>query len=215
MSTSIKLHGSARSTCTQKVMTVAYEKGLEVELVVCDFTIGEHKSAAWLEKQPFGQVPYLDDEGFILYESRAIGRYIATKYANQGTKLLPDPKDLKAMALADQALSVEISDFDPSASGIVREAIFVPRFGGKTDPVTLQQYQDTLKAKLEGFERILTKQAYLGGNEIGLADLYCLSTGNLAEKIFPGILDSTPNVARWWKSISSRPSWKKVLEQIN
>ncbi|KAG8984432.1 hypothetical protein FRB94_010832 [Tulasnella sp. JGI-2019a] len=212
MSTPIKIHGSAKSTCTQRVMAVAYEKGLDVEVIPCNFAAAEHKSAAWLEKQPFGQVPYLDEDGFILYESRAIGRYIATKYADKGTKLLPDPKDLKATALADQALSVETADFDPSTSGIAKEAIFIPHYGGKTDPVALQKHQDALKAKLEGFERIFSKQAYLSGNEIGLADLYCLPYGTLAEKVFPGIFDSSPNVARWWKDITARPSWKKVLE---
>ena len=84
----------------------------------------EHKSEAFLEKQPFGQVPYLDDDGFILYESRAIARYIATKYKDQGTPLIPDPADLKATALFEQAVSVECSNFDPSASGIAMEKIF-------------------------------------------------------------------------------------------
>ncbi|KAG9000257.1 hypothetical protein FRB93_012797 [Tulasnella sp. JGI-2019a] len=213
MSTPMKIHGSAKSTCTQRLMVVAYEKGIELDIVPCDFAVKEHKSAAWLEKQPFGQIPYLDEDGFILYESRAIGRYIATKYAGQGTKLLPDPEDLKAMALAEQALSVETADFDPNTSGIAKEAIFIPHYGGKVDPVALQKQQDALKAKLEGFERIFAKQAYLSGNEIGLADLYCLPYGTLAEKVTPGVFDSTPNVSRWWKSISTRPSWKRVLEE--
>ncbi|KAG9035771.1 hypothetical protein FRB95_010539 [Tulasnella sp. JGI-2019a] len=168
----------------------------------------------WLEKQPFGQVPYLDDDGFILYESRAIARYIAIKYADQGTKLVPDSKDLKAVALLEQSISVETANFYPSAFGIAKEAIFAPMYGGKTDPVALKNHEDTLKAKLEGFERVLTKQMYLGGNEIGLADLFCLPYGTIAEKVFPGIFDATPNVAKWWKSISSRPSWKRVLQEI-
>ncbi|KAG8986031.1 hypothetical protein FRB94_003159, partial [Tulasnella sp. JGI-2019a] len=49
--------------------------------------------------------------------------------------------------------------------------------------------------------------------EIGLADLFCLPYGTGAEMAIPGIFDGTPNVARWWKSISSRPSWKRVLEE--
>ncbi|KAG8852114.1 hypothetical protein FRB96_008915 [Tulasnella sp. 330] len=210
-----KIHGVKLSPATQTVMVVAYEKDLNVDLIMCNFAVAEHKSAAWLEVHPFGQVPYLEEDDFKLYESRAISRYLATKYADQGTKLLPDPADLKAMALVDQFISVEMSNFFPSAGGITREAIFAPRFGGKTDPVALEKYHSDLKAKLDGFERILAKQNYLGGKEIGLADLYCLALGTRTESAFPDIFNdpAKPNVARWWNAISTRPSWKRVLEE--
>ncbi|KAG9032901.1 hypothetical protein FRB95_000835, partial [Tulasnella sp. JGI-2019a] len=126
MSNSMKVHGGPRAPCTQRIKVVAYEKGVELDIVICNVATKEYKSAAWLEKQPFGQIPYLDENGFILYESRAIARYLATKYADQGTRLLPDPTDLKAMALLDQSLSVETSNFDPSVSAITREGIIVP-----------------------------------------------------------------------------------------
>lgn len=59
-------------------------------------------------------------------ESRAICYYIASKYANQGTKLLPDPTDLKATALFQQWSSVEKDNFDVYAVGIVMQKLFGP-----------------------------------------------------------------------------------------
>lgn len=53
-----------------------------------------------------------DDDGFILYESRAICRYLAAKHPESGLV----PSDVKAAALFEQAASVEPSNFDPSAS---------------------------------------------------------------------------------------------------
>jgi glutathione S-transferase len=47
-----------------------------------------------------------DDDGFILFETSAICKYIAKKYANQGESLLPPEGDLKAEALIDQAASI-------------------------------------------------------------------------------------------------------------
>ena len=63
-----------------------------------------------------------DEDGFVLFESRAISRYIADKYGNG--KLVP--KDLKGRALFEQAVSIEQSDFDPFAGVIVKEKVFKP-----------------------------------------------------------------------------------------
>lgn len=63
-----------------------------------------------------------------MYESRAIARYIEAKYPNQGTKLAPTiPEDgIEAYARFEQALSVEISHFNPGANGAVAEKRFKP-----------------------------------------------------------------------------------------
>lgn len=96
------LHGNKYSTCTQRVLTVCHEKGVPIELVTIDFAKAEQKSPAFLAKQPFGKVPVLDDNGYLVYESRAICKYIAKKYASQGTKLIPADGDLKAYGLFEQ-----------------------------------------------------------------------------------------------------------------
>jgi glutathione S-transferase len=55
----LKLHGMAISTCTRRVATVLLEKKVPFQFVPVDAAKAEHKSAAHLEKQPFGQVPYI------------------------------------------------------------------------------------------------------------------------------------------------------------
>jgi glutathione S-transferase len=60
-----------------------------------------------------------------LYESRAIARYIAEEYADQGAPLIP--KDSKAKALFEQAASIEAFDFDPYTAKAVFEKLFKPR----------------------------------------------------------------------------------------
>jgi len=207
----LKLHGSTSSTCSRRVLVVAAECGVEVEVVPCDWAAKEHKSPAWLENQPFGQIPYLKDEsdGFIVFESRAIAKYIAAKYGKEA-RLVPDPSDLKEVAMFDQAWCVEMADFDPYASGITKEKIFVPMFGGKTDEVALKKHTDTLKEKLDGYERILSKQKYMAGDRLTIVDLFHLPYGSMAESQVPGLFDAHPNVSRWWKELSGKPCWAKV-----
>ena len=55
----LKLYGTAIATCTQRVLVVANQLGVTVELVNVDLTKQEQKSPEYLKKQPFGQVPYL------------------------------------------------------------------------------------------------------------------------------------------------------------
>ena len=121
----LKLYGFAISTCTQRVKTVLYEKKVPFEMHIVNSL--QEKSPALLEKQPFGQVPYIvDEDGFELYESRATSRYIAFKYASQGTQLVPAVSDLKAYAKFEQGASIESSNFDPYVSGVTHEKIFAP-----------------------------------------------------------------------------------------
>lgn len=74
--------GSPISTCTQRVATVPLEKQVPFHLVEVDMSICEHTEH--LERQPFGQIPYIEDDGFFCYETRAIGRYIATNTPTRG-----------------------------------------------------------------------------------------------------------------------------------
>ena len=59
MSTSFKLHGSPRSTCTRRVALIAKERNIPYEIVPVDVSKGEHKQASFTAHQPFGQVPYI------------------------------------------------------------------------------------------------------------------------------------------------------------
>ncbi|KAH9942866.1 glutathione transferase [Amylocystis lapponica] len=197
----LTLYGYPYSTCTRR-------------LVPIDMTKGEHKAAAFVAHQPFGQVPYIDDEGFELFESRAIARYVATKYAGQGTRVVPDPADVRATARFEQASSIELSDFDPYVSSLAWEKVFKKFSGLATDEKAVAAHLQTLSAKLDAYEVMLSKTKYLAGDEVTIADLFHLPGGAMLEPMGIDVLvsGSRPNLARWWKDISSRPSWQAVKD---
>ncbi|KZT64429.1 glutathione transferase [Daedalea quercina L-15889] len=213
----LKLYGAPRSTCTRRVAVVLREKGVPYELVAVDLGTDAHKTAAFLARQPFGQVPYIEeDDGFELFESRAIARYVALKYAGQGNAVVPDPADLRAYARFEQAASIELSNFDPFASQIVFEKVFKGAKGlGEPDAARVESLTTQLLAKLDAYEVILGKQKYLAGDEVTIADLFHLTYGSMLAPVGINALEDAtkrPNVARWWKDITSRPSWLAVKD---
>ncbi|RXW15745.1 hypothetical protein EST38_g10109 [Candolleomyces aberdarensis] len=204
----LTLYGNPKSTCTQRVATVLREKQASFEFKAIDFASGEHKSPAFIAKQPFGQ----DDDGYIIYESRAIARYIEEKFAGQGNTLIP--KDLKAKGQFEQAASVEVSNFDIYASAAAFEKLFKPYQGLTTDEAALSALLKKLEAKLDVYDQILSKQKYLGGDEVTLADLFHLPYGSLLPVVGSNAIESRPNVAKWFKSLQDRPSWQAVKDGV-
>ncbi|RXW11985.1 hypothetical protein EST38_g13871 [Candolleomyces aberdarensis] len=108
----LKLYGWHKSTYTQRIAMVLHKKQVPFEFVMVDLFKSESKTPEYLEHQPFGQVLYIDNDGFILYESRAICLYIAEKYANQGTPNLLPTKDVKSRVMFEEASFIETSDFE-------------------------------------------------------------------------------------------------------
>ena len=71
----LKLYGSAMSFA--RVLVTILEKELPYEHILVDIAKGDQKSEAYRKLQPFGKVPALDDDGFVIFESRAICKYLA------------------------------------------------------------------------------------------------------------------------------------------
>ncbi|KAF3491044.1 putative Glutathione S-transferase [Arthroderma uncinatum] len=206
----LKLYGFSHSTNTQRVVLVLNELKVPFEYISVDLSKGEHKNEDYMKIQPFGCVPCIDDDGFVLYESRAICHYIVTKYASQGTPLVPS--ELKANALYAQGLSLEVGSFDAAAAPLVYEKLFKPYQGKTPDEHSVKLFESNLLQCLDGYEKILSKQKYIGGNELTLADLYHLPYLTLLPQVGCNAVDERPSVSRWAKEILARPTWKSLME---
>ncbi len=198
----MKIYGHPFSTCTRKVLVTLAETETPHEFVLVDFAKGEHKQPAHMARQPFGQVPALDDDGFALYESRAMCRYIDDK---AGGKLIP--RDPKLRATMEQWISVETSNFTPHAMKFVYEHIFKRPQGQEV----LDNARDKLKIALGILEQQLGRTTYIAGDDFTLADVCFMpyvgyATSTPAKEIF----DAYPNVTAWWGRVSARPSWAKA-----
>jgi glutathione S-transferase len=210
----ITLYASPVSTCSKRVAQILHEKKVPFTFVPIDLGKGDHKKPEFLAKQPFGQVPYLDDDGFTVFESRAIARYIAAKFADQGTPLIPT--NLQAIAKFEQAASIETSNFDAYASRAVFEGVFKKHIVGAANEEGAKDWVNQLSPKLDVYEKLLSKQKYLAGDELTLIDLFHLPYGSMLPLLGHDSLDNParPHVAKWFKELQERPSWLAVKDGI-
>lgn len=199
----IKLFGHPVSTCTRKVLMTLAETNTPFELEVVDFATGAHKKEPHLSRQPFGRIPAINDDGFEMFESRAICRYINEKV---GGKLVP--ADLQGKAKTEQWISVETSEFAAHAMKFVYQYIFQrPQEAGVLDAAT-----KALEVTLGYMDAQLGKTAFLTGDTFTLADIGFMPYVEYAIKTPAGeTFAKYPNLMKWWKNMSERPTWKKTV----
>jgi glutathione S-transferase len=203
----LKVFGHPMSTCTRKLLTVLHEKGAAFDFVLVDLTKGEHKQPAHLARQPFGQVPAIDDDGFSLFESRAICRYLDAKLP--GASLTP--KDLKAQAVMEQWISVETSNFTPHAMKIIYQRLFNKLAGKEPIQSIVDEGLAGVDRTAEIMDKHLANNQFMAGSAYSLADISFspyIEYLTACEALEP--ITKRANTNRWWNEISNRAAWKKA-----
>nr|AKC42390.1 glutathione s-transferase [Lemna minor] len=203
----MKLYGATMSWNVTRCVAALEEAGSEYEIVPINFSTGEHKSPEHLARNPFGQVPALQDGDLYVFESRAICKYACRK---NKPGLLKDG-DLEASALVDVWLEVEAHQYSSALSPILFEVLIKPMLGGACDQKVVEENLEKLKKVLEVYEARLSKTKYLAGDFISLADLTHVSmTLTLFATPHASVLDAYPHVKAWWTGLMERPSVQKV-----
>ena len=204
----MKLYGSPVSTCTRKVLCTLAEKGVEAEFIHVDIFKGEQKGAGYVKAHhPFARVPVLEDDGFTMYESRAIIRYLDERLP--GTKLVPET--VKDRAMMDLFTSVEYSYFSGPALKIAGERVFHPMLGMPTDEAKVEAAKTELARTLDVLESRLGVVPYLAGEAFSLADIaYMPYVDYLFDAKEGAMITSRPHTGAWWNRVSERPSWKRA-----
>lgn len=204
----MRIYGHPRSSCTRKVLTTLAEKGQEAEFVLVDIMKGEQKAPAHLVRHPFGVIPALEDNGFSMYESQAIMRYLDEKLS--GTSL--QPKDLNERAQMNQFMSIEVS-YLAAPAGRIAMQIIVGRMSGKAPDAAIVEAAKLEAAKaFDVADKALAGQDYLAGSSFSLADICWMPpVQHIVQSGLEDLISDRPNVASWWQRVSARPSWKKIV----
>lgn len=204
----MKIYGSPTSTCTRKVIMTLHEKNQPFELTLVDLRKGEHKHPAHLQRHPYGVIPVLEDDGFRIYESRAIIRYLDAKYPNN--KLTP--KDVHNYGRMEQWISVEQSYFSGPAIQLIKQLLWGKALGIAKDENIITEAKLKIQYAFDEVEKVLAKQLYLAGDIFSLADISWMP---YIDYLFPSglgnFIEERPFLNNWWQNISQRPTWQKIV----
>ncbi|KIN03541.1 hypothetical protein OIDMADRAFT_158221 [Oidiodendron maius Zn] len=213
---SLQLYSDSRLPCPQRVLVTAAEKGIDLEIIHTDVFAGENKLPEFIKRQPFGAIPVLVDRSdgveFVLYESRAISRYLAA-LSNGAPQLVPNATDLRAVARFEQAASIEVTGFDPFANRLVFEKIFKQQFAiSAGDPLLIDSLTTQLAAKLDTINKILGQQDYMAGMEFTVVDIFYMPyMSKLVEMDSSAMFLTRLHLKAWWDRIESRESYQRVF----
>nr|QWJ73378.1 glutathione S-transferase Phi 10 [Isatis tinctoria] len=189
---------------SKRAVVTLVEKGLEFETVHVDLMKGEQRQPQYIALQPFGKIPVLVDGDYKIFESRAIMRYIAEKYRSQGPDLLG--KTIEERGQVEQSLDVEATSYHPPLLALTLNTIFAPLMGFPADEKVIKESEEKLGEVLDVYEEQLSKNEYLAGDFVSLADLAHLPfTEYLVGVIGKAyMIKDRKHVSAWWDKISNR-----------
>lgn len=194
----MRLHWHPFSIFPRRIRIALAEKGLAWDDVIVDVPGGALDSPAFRQLNPFGQMPVLEDDGLVLYESIAILEYLEERHP--APPLLP--RDLRARAITRQ-LMLAAGDYmtDPFHRWLA--PFFAPNV--PFDAPDRTRAVDEIARCLDVLERALDADHLTGA--FSLADVcWAPFTCELATMQLGHLLADRPRVAAWIDRLNARPS---------
>jgi len=209
-----KIYGHIVSPHVQRAVLAAYELDINITIEFIDIRTGAHKTPEYLAKNPFGEIPvYEDEHGVIVFESRAIARYLDAKSGSILSKIA----DHTLYGQVEQWAGVEQSQFATAVSPLIFELYVKPKFRGlESDVKAAEQHKEKVNKVLDIYEKHFTKNHYFAGSEYSLADVFhAPQAAALFKFVYPEALETRPHLKAWFERISARPAFQKVAKDIN
>jgi glutathione S-transferase len=205
----IKIWGRNTSSNVQKAMWAVGELKLEHNRIDVGGAFGKNKEAPYLAMNPNGLVPTLEEEdGFLLWESNSIVRYLAGKHDESGVL---EPRDPKQRALASQWMDWQLSVCGPAITPVFWGLIRTPP--EKRDPAAISAGKDKTIAAMQILDAQLGKTQYVAGDSFSYGDI---PVGIMAYRYVQLVPErpKTANLDRWYAAISSRQAFKDHVGSI-
>jgi glutathione S-transferase len=201
----MKLYCFPPSPNSWKVLATAHQIGMPLELVIVDLTKGEQRKPEYLALNPTGRTPTLVDDGFSLWESSAIMRYLADK-----TEAPLYPKDARTRADIARWESWHGQHWSQGAAPFLIENLVKKVMAiGEPDEPALARAAAIFHREAGVLDQHLGGHEWLVGSGMTIADLIVVAPLAYAEEAkIP--LGSYPNINRWLAQQMALPAWRET-----
>ena len=206
------VYGTELSTYVRSVRMAFEEKGAPYTLHDVNIVKGEQKQAAHTARNPFGTVPAFEHDGFKLYETSPILRYV--DQVVPGPALTPD--DPQQRARMNQIISIIDYHGYPSMIGqIVFHRLFSALLPNGADENVIKAGIPKAELCLKEIARIQGSSPFLAGNKVSLADLY-VAPILFYFKMTPEkeLMAPHKGLEAWWNTMTQRPSFQKTVPKL-
>jgi len=204
--TDITVHGIPGSPFLRSVEVGLREKGVDYQFVALN--PGEFKTPDYLvQRHPFGRIPAFEHDGFRIYETQAILRYI--------DQVFPDPAltpaDPKQRARMNQVIGIiEWYFFPKAAAPIAFNRIIGPRLLGiPGNEEAIAEAMPMGRTCFAELDRLLGDKPYFAGDNVSLADIMLAAQLDLFSECGEGreLIGGTTNLKSWLQRMLTRPSF--------
>ena len=172
----LTIYGSYLSGPAIKARLTASFLGLDYKWQIVNLREGEQKKEWFLKINPVGKIPAMDDDGFYLFESNAICRYLCDKNSSALY-----PKDVKKRATVDQWIEYVSLHIGTNFIPVVYNRLFAPLRGMPVNEKAIADGEEFLKQYFPLIEKQLAQHKYIVSNEVSLADIILLALLEPAE----------------------------------
>jgi glutathione S-transferase len=204
----LKIYGAKTSSNVQKVLWCCSEIGLPFER---DENTGgpsrKDRTPAYLALNPNGLIPTIDEDGFILWESNVIVRYLCAKHSLG--KLCPS--DLRQRADVERWMDWQQTIIAPPMGIAFRSLLRKP-----AEALPQDQIKAAVQRAGDGWRILNTRLAdrpFVGGAALTMGDI---ALGNAVHRWFklPVERPDLPNVRRWYDRFCDRPGYREHIASI-
>ncbi|XP_022909199.1 glutathione S-transferase 1-like [Onthophagus taurus] len=195
----IDLYYVPGSSPCRAVLLTAKAIGLDLNLKYTDLMKGEHLTPEFIQMNPQHTIPTLNDNGFCLWESRAIMTYLIEQYAKNDSLY---PKDPKKRALIDQRMYFDQGTLYQRFGDYYYPVMFA---GQSFDPAKLTKCSEAMKF----FDTFLQNSDYAAGSELSVADLTLAATVATYDAVGFDLSPYT-NVMKWYNKMKEMPGYEEA-----
>jgi glutathione S-transferase len=163
---------------------------------------GDQDKPAYRALQPFGQVPILEEDGLVLFESGAIVLHIGER----SEALLP--KDAGARGRATQWLIAALNSIEPFVMNVALiDILYANEEWAKLRRPGAVAF---LKRRLAGLSASLSDKPFLDGDHFTAGDLMMATVLRILERT--DIVSSDPRLAAYIERCTGRPAFRRALD---